>query len=158
MAGRKKIPEHKKKLRGTDQPCRMDKNVVATTAITTLPKSGLKGSAKKVFELVATELFNNKLLEVVGLDLVVAYSREMALYHELMKEMEKDDEYTIKTTTKKGTTVIINPKRKIAESALANAKSLAIEFGLTPASRSRVSALLAIDSPKDEFTEFEEIR
>lgn len=60
--------------------------------------------------------------------------------------------------TKHGTATVVNPKRKVAESALANAKALAAEFGLTPASRSRVAALLSDNTPKDDFAEFEEIK
>jgi len=52
MKGRKKIPDELKVLRGTDQPCRMEKTATTTSALTTLPKTGLKGTAKKVFALV----------------------------------------------------------------------------------------------------------
>ena len=57
--------------------------------------------------------------------------------------------------TKKGTTIIVNPKRKIAESALANVKMLAVEFGFTPASRSKVADLVSADKNKDDFADFE---
>nr|DAP78302.1 MAG TPA: terminase small subunit [Caudoviricetes sp.] len=158
MKGRKKIPDELKSLRGTDQPCRMTGNAVpAGTAVATLPRSGLKGTAKKVFEVVATELIHKCLLDVVGADLVVAYAREMGLYHDMMRETEKEG-YTIEVVTKHGTATVVNPKRKVAESALANAKALAAEFGLTPASRSRVAALLSDNTPKDDFAEFEEIK
>lgn len=157
MKGRKKIPNELKSLRGTDQPCRMsDNNTTQTTSVTALPKSGLKGTAKKVFAVVATELIHKNLLDIVGVDLVVAYAREMALYHDSMRELETEG-YTIDVATKNGTTTVINPKRKIAESALANAKSLATEFGFTPASRSRVQAMLTDNKPQDDFADFEEI-
>ncbi len=182
MKGRKKIPNELKSLRGTDQPCRtddkssvieftritemrrrktseaklMEQNAPTTTAVTALPKSGLKGTAKKVFAVVATELINKNLLDIVGVDLVVAYAREMALYHDSMRDLETEG-YTIEVATKNGTATIINPKRKIAESALANAKSLATEFGFTPASRNRVQAMLSDNKPQDDFIEFEEL-
>lgn len=156
--GRKKIPDELKSLRGTDQPCRMSGGAVwSGTALVALPRSGLKGTAKKVFEVVATELIHKCLLDVVGVDLVVAYSREMGLYHDMMRDTEKEG-YTVEIMTKHGTATVVNPKRKVAESALANAKSLAAEFGLTPASRSRVGALLGGNAPKDDFAEFEEIK
>ena len=117
----------------------------------------MKGTARKVFEVVATELIHKCLLDVVGVDLVVAYAREMGLYHDMMRETEKEG-YTIEAMTKHGTATIVNPKRKVAEAALANAKALAAEFGLTPASRSRVAALLSDNTPKDDFAEFEEIK
>lgn len=156
--GRKKLPDELKALRGTDQPCRMTGDTVsAGTAVAALPRSGLKGTAKKVFDVVATELIHKCLLDIVGVDLVVAYAREMGLYHDMMRETEKEG-YTIEVMTKHGTATVVNPKRKVAESALMNAKALAAEFGLTPASRSRVAALVSNVPQKDDFTDFEEIR
>lgn len=136
----------------------MDGNLTPTTsAVVSIPRSGLKGTAKKVFEVVATELIHNRLLDMVGVDLLVAYAREMGLYHDMMRDAEKEG-YTIVVETKFGTTTLVNPKRKIAESALMNAKALSAEFGLTPASRSRVAALLSDEEPKDDFAEFEEVK
>ncbi|MBS6458792.1 MAG: phage terminase small subunit P27 family [Alistipes sp.] len=157
MKGRKKLPDSIKALRGTDQPCRMtDKPAVQGATVIKLPKVGLKGTAKKIFAVVATELMHNNLLDVYGVDMVVAYAREMALYHDMMSDIEKEG-VTIEIETKNGTVMQINPKRKIAEGALAVAKSLAAEFGMTPSSRSRVSAIMHDNAPKDEFAEFEEI-
>lgn len=155
MTGRKKISNQQKVLRGTDQPCRMTQNT-DLSKLEQVPRVRLKGTAKKIFEYTATELLHKNMLEVVGLDLLVAYAREMALYHDLMREVEKDG-YTIEVETKNGTMTQINPKRKIAETALANAKSIASEFGFTPASRSRVSGLIAPPTIKDDFADFEEI-
>ena len=154
--GRKKIPDNVKALRGTDQPSRRSE-MTAMAAVTSIPRCGLKGTARKVFVVVAAELVNNHLLDLVGVDLVVAYAREIGLYHDTMRELEKEG-YTIEVETKFGSTTLVNPKRKVAESALANAKSLAAEFGLTPASRSRVAELLSDDARKDEFAEFEEVK
>ena len=157
MKGRKKLPDNIKALRGTDQPCRTsDKPAVQTSSVISLPKVGLKGTAKKIFVVVATELIHNNLLDVYGVDMVVAYAREMALYHDMMTEVEREG-ITIEVVTKNGVVTQINPKRKVAEGALASAKSLATEFGMTPSSRSRVSAILNDNTPKDEFAEFEEI-
>ena len=74
----------------------------------------------------------------------------------MMSDIEKEG-VTVEVETKAGFVTQINPKRKIAEGALAAAKSLAVEFGMTPSSRSRVAALLSGNEQKDEFAEFEEI-
>ena len=157
--GRKTISDSQKKLRGTDQPCRMTEsglpaNPYSGGAMTSLPKSGLKGTAKKVYTLVATELMNRGILDVLSADLVIAYCREMALYQDMMRDLEKEG-MTVSIETKNGSISQINPKRKIAESALASAKSLAAEFGLSPASRARVLALIMDKAPKDDFADFE---
>lgn len=153
--GKQKQSNEIKVLRGTDQPCRMTPQS-DMTKLESLPKVRLKGTAKKIFEYTATELLHKKLLEVVGVDLLVAYAREMAIYHDLMLEVEKEG-FTIEVETKNGTMTQINPKRKIAESALANAKSLASEFGFTPASRGRISSMVAPAVAADDFAQFEEI-
>ncbi len=156
--GRKKLPDNIKALRGTDQPCRMENKIVtlSTQTLITLPKTGLKGTAKKIFVVVATELIYNNLLDRLGTDLLIAYCREMALYHDMMKDLENEG-YTVKVATKTGYIMQVNPKRKVAENALAAAKALAVEFGMTPSSRNRVAALLSGNAPKDDFADFEEV-
>lgn len=157
MKGRKKIPDEVKSLRGTDQPCRVAGQAPASgTTVVALPKTGLKGTAKKVFAVVATELINKNLLDVVGVDLVLAYCREMGLYHDMMRDIEREG-VTVDVVTKNGVVTQINPKRKVAEGALSSAKALAAEFGMTPSSRSRVAALLNEKTTQDEFAEFEEL-
>ncbi len=155
--GRKKTSDASKRLRGTDQPCRMDGDLVPMAPATTLPKAkGLKGTAKKLYQLVGTELASKGLLDVVNLDLLLAYCREMALYKDMMKELETEG-YTVKVATKNGSITQINPKRKIAENALIAAKTLAAEFGISPASRARVAAMIAGIQKKDDFADFETV-
>ncbi len=155
--GRKKTSDASKRLRGTDQPCRMDGDLVPMAPATTLPKAkGLKGTAKKLYRLVGTELASKGLLDVVNLDLLLAYCREMALYKDMMKELETEG-YTVKVATKNGSITQINPKRKIAENALIAAKTLAAEFGISPASRARVAAMIAGIQKKDDFADFETV-
>ena len=62
--GRKKISDASKRLRGTDQFCRMDGELVPMAPATTLPKpKGLKGTAKKLYQMVGTERANKGLIE-----------------------------------------------------------------------------------------------
>lgn len=155
--GRNKTSDASKRLRGTDQPCRMDGDLVPMAPATTLPKAkGLKGTAKKLYQLVGTELASKGLLDVVNLDLLLAYCREMALYKDMMKELETEG-YTVNVATKNGSITQINPKRKIAENALIAAKTLAAEFGISPASRARVAAMIAGIQKKDDFADFETV-
>ena len=135
----------------------MDGELIPMATATTLPKAkGLKGTAKKLYQLVGTELASKGLLDVVNLDLLVAYCREMALYQDLMKDLETEG-VIIKVATKTGTITQINPKRKVAENALVAAKTLAAEFGLSPASRARVAAMIAGIQKKDDFADYETI-
>lgn len=161
--GRKALSDEQKRLRGTDQPCRMKEgNLPAVVqhpngTLATIPKTKLKGTAKKVYTLVATELASRGALDILSTDLVVAYCREMALYHDMMSDLEKEG-MTIELEGKNDAVITqINPKRKIAEGALSAAKTLATEFGLTPASRARVMALFMDNAPKDDFADFEQL-
>lgn len=167
--GRKPLSDDQKRLRGTDQPCRLSgpassekalstvSTVSNTVTLSSLPKSGLKGTAKKIYAIVGTELLNRGVLDTLGLDLVVAYCREMGLYNDMMRDIEKEGA-TISVATKTGTLQQVNPKRKVAESALSAAKALASDFGLSPTSRARVLALVAgAMQKKDDFADFEDI-
>ena len=59
MKGRRKIPDTLKTLRGTDQPCRMtDGAKPPATNVVAVPRSGLKGTARKGFGIVAN-LYTN---------------------------------------------------------------------------------------------------
>ena len=78
------------------------------------------------------------------------------LYKDMMKDLETEG-VTIKVATKTGTITQINPKRKVAENALIAAKTLASEFGISPASRAKVAAMIAGIQKKDDFADFEVI-
>ncbi len=153
----KKTTDNQKLLRGTAQPCRLDGQVVAN-ALVEIPKVKLKGTAKKIFEYTSLELISLGVLETVSVDLLVAYAREMALYHDLTMELDKAQDYIIDVVTKFGIQKQVNPKRKIAESALSNAKTIANEFGFTPISKNRLSGLITPKKNTDDFDEFEEIK
>lgn len=163
--GRRAISDEQKRLRGTDQPCRLREpagtvsesvTLLTPSTLSSLLKPGLKGTAKKVYTLVATELLNRGVLDPLSSDLIVAYCREMALYHDMMRDLEREG-VTVTVETKAGSIEQVNPKRKIAEGALSAARALASEFGLTPASRARVLALFMDKAPKDDFADFETI-
>lgn len=153
--GRKSLPAELKVLRGTDQPCRM-REQVSFSKVIELPRSGLKGTAKKIFQVTTTELINLNILDLVGVDLLISYSREMGMYVDLMNQVETEG-YIIQEVGKFGVKQVVNPKRKVAETALSNAKAIASEYGFTPASRAKIAAMIT-DKPKgNEFDQFEEL-
>ena len=103
-----------------DQPCRMDDcKIPATTSVVYLPRSDLKGTEKKVFGVVATELIHNRLSNLVGVNFIEAYARKMGLYHDMTRVVEREG-HTIGVEIESGLTTVINPERKVAESALTN--------------------------------------
>lgn len=65
-------------------------------------------------------------------------------------------EVQVEKHTQRGDIVMVtetNPMIAVADKAFKNYKSMCVEFGLTPASRTRISA--PTQNPEDKFSEFE---
>lgn len=162
--GRKPLPEGLKKIRGTSQPCRQVPVVVGYSKVILQPKTKLQPSAKKIFKDIARELIACGVLDVVSIPLLTAYAQEIAVYYDLMTEIDGTPEttaegYIVKEQTKYGVKIKINPKRIAALQALQAAKTIASDFGFTPATKARISAILnqAPKNDNDEFAEFEQL-
>ena len=85
--GRKPISNALKKLKGTDQPCRM-REEITFDKITEIPSppSYLCVEAKKVFKVTAQQLADKGVLDVVNINTVLLYASEMGKYIEAEKE------------------------------------------------------------------------
>ena len=81
--GRKPISNALKKLKGTDQPCRM-REEITFDKITEIPSppSYLCVEAKKVFKVTAQQLADKGVLDVVNINTVLLYASEMGKYIE----------------------------------------------------------------------------
>jgi P27 family predicted phage terminase small subunit len=157
--GVKNIGNENKILHGTNQPCRMQDESVGFERIKTLPRhSELQGREWRIYKVIASEFINKQLLETVNDALVVMYAKEMGLYFDSMEKL-KQEGYVINVATKDGVARKINPLRRIANEAFTNANKLASDFGLSPASRIRIAAMMngTKEQPKDEFSDFETI-
>ena len=88
--GRKPISNALKKLKGTDQPCRM-REEITFDKITEIPgpPSYLCVEAKKVFKVTAQQLADKGVLDVVNINTVLLYASEMGKYIEAEKELKK---------------------------------------------------------------------
>ncbi len=153
--GRKPISNALKKLKGTDQPCRMREEMVFDK-ITEIPNppSYLCMEAKKVFRVTAQQLADKGILDVVNINTVLLYASEMGKYIETEKNLKRHGR-TTEVRNKDGILmkVIRNPLDRMASEYLANATRLASELGITPASASRVK-ISGKDDEGDEFDKF----
>lgn len=153
--GRKPISNALKKLKGTDQPCRMREEMVFDK-ITEIPNppSYLCMEAKKVFRVTAQQLADKGILDVVNINTVLLYASEMGKYIETEKNLKRQGR-TTEVRNKDGILmkVIRNPLDRMASEYLANATRLASELGITPASASRVK-ISGKDDEGDEFDKF----
>lgn len=102
----------------------------------------LGSAGKKEWRRLAPELHILGLLTVADLKTFEAYCASFELY---VLAKQKVEEYGLTDMTDKGN-VIQRPEVGIMNTALKNMKSFAQEFGLTPSSRTNLTAQQMVDS------------
>lgn len=149
MKGRKPKPTRMKEMSGTDQPCRVLDNEMTVSILANIPDPpfDLSAQAEREYYIICQELHSKKMLHLVDLSLITAYSNEMALYIETEKvlrqhgridEFYNEDGQLIRRQSK--------PEQKISNDALSKALKIAVQFGITPSSRTRISQPEQIDN------------
>jgi P27 family predicted phage terminase small subunit len=141
--GRKKIPTKLKELRGTTRPDRLVENemVVALVAELPDPPEWLSVIGKNEWTKVCSELFGKQMLHQIDLRLIESYCNAMSLHIETeMMLREKGRIQIYKNTDGTIRHAQSVPYQKIANDALDRALKIAREFGLTPSSRTSISA------------------
>jgi P27 family predicted phage terminase small subunit len=149
MKGRKPKPTKLKQMQGTAQPCRVLENEMQVSNLANIPDPpfDLSPQAQREYYIICQELLAKKMLHLVDLSLLTAYSNEMALYIETEKtlkttgridEFYNEDGQLIRRQAK--------PEQKISNDALAKALKLAVQFGLTPSARTRIAMPEVLDN------------
>ena len=136
MAGRKKIPDHLKMVSGTAQKCRMNVDAPAANLGVAVAPELLSVRAAEIFASICG------ILEGMGIaspdDIHTLTMAAMRLEQtEILTAIIEDEGYTYKTD---GGLWKARPEVAMRSDAMRHAQSLLAEFGLTPASRSKVSA------------------
>ncbi len=142
--GRPKKPTAIKKNQGTLQKCRILKNEFNPEILETFEVPHfLTKSQKQIFETLAIKFKNTNVLTSIDLEALTIYCIEYDRYILAIKAIKDDDlVYTEIDGTPKQ-----NPYIKISDLALKNVLKLSIEFGMTPAARTKVAA-----APKEKKT------
>lgn len=142
--GRKPISNELKRLQGTDQPSRM-RDEISYEKITKIPAAPkwMNKFGKKVYKVIAAELAAKNILDVTNINAVVAYSQEYGKYIEAEEKLQEEGRVlTVPIMNRAGVEIgenkYRNPLDKMSSEYLANAKSWAVELGITPSSASRV--------------------
>jgi len=154
--GRPKLPTELKLLKGTLEKSRVLKDEMKPDNIVNIPypPEWLGDVAKKEWYAITKELHKLKMLTNLDLSMLAVYCNEIQTYIEC-QEMIK-----IKTRVQ----IIKNPDgtlksqnqsayQRIANDSVMKAIKIASEFGLTPASRTRIGTGQIMDSD-DPFVEF----
>ena len=110
----------------------------------------LSSEARREWRRVTKELLANNLLQVVDRAALAAYCQSWARWVAAEEEMAKAD-FQMMETTYKGYQYV-SPWLGVAHQALNQMKAFLTEFGLTPASRTRIQ--VPERGPADDFDEF----
>lgn len=146
MAGRKPTSNKLKELKGTNQPSRMREELdLGTITKVPPPPKYFNKYAKREYKNVATKLIAQNILNEVNVVLVAAYANEIGKYYAAEEELSKDASRVITQHSAQSSKEVRNPLDRMATEYLDNAKRLAIELGITPASSSKIKAP---DQPK----------
>lgn len=135
--GRPPKPTELKQLQGNPGKRAINKGEPKPEAkVPTCPKH-LDDEARKEWRRVSKELYTLKLLTVVDRAALAAYCQNWARWVKAEEELAKDDVEMVMSTDKGYHHA--NPWIGISNQAQKQMRSFLAEFGMTPASRSRVS-------------------
>lgn len=157
-AGRKTIPNELKKLRGTDQPCRMrdELNTEKVTDIGQIVSAKelkvLKTKrSKQIFKDKANQLIELKLLTELDYEQLALYAHSLDVAFECIEQLAKNGKF-VEVHDENGILqrIIENPYLKLYNSMISICVKIGSEFGFTPVSRMKLSVKT---EEKDPFIE-----
>ena len=158
MKGRKKLPSELKKARGTLRKSRELENPMEVKKVEIMPLASewLSPIGKQEFNIVVNQLNSLGMLYEVDLKLIEAYSNSMALHIESeqkLREVGRIQVYKDEDGNPKHAQ--ITPLQTISKQALESALKLAIQFGLTPSARTKISSPQKLEIKDNEFNFFD---
>lgn len=142
--GKKPLPTRLKIIKGTDQPCRMRKDEPKPKTDKLAKPQKLSPVADAQWDRIIEELRSAKLLTNVDTHALAMYCEAYATWIESLEKIRSEG---VVVMTENG-----YPKQSpyflIGNKAFDQMKALLVEFGMTPSSRTRVSA---VDTDDDDF-------
>jgi len=143
MAGRKKIPDSLKTLKGTDQPSRLyGEGIGFGLVMSVSAPEHLNEKANLIFSEVSEMLINQRLLTEADIHLLSVYCISLARYYECENNLETENMYDEKGN--------INPNIKIQKQLFEQINKIGAQFGMSPTTRIISKAM----EQKDEFMKF----
>lgn len=147
-------PTELKRLEGNPGKRALNTREVQFTAkAPTCPKH-LTGEARKEWRRVSKELLAKNLLQVVDRAALAAYCQNWARWVEAEEKMAQPDFHLIGCTDKGYE--YVSPWFTVANQSLKQMRAFLAEFGLTPASRTRIQA--PEQAEHDEYAEYRRSR
>jgi P27 family predicted phage terminase small subunit len=152
-AGRTPKPTRIKKLEGTLRNDRAQIEEMTPGRLSTPPKipNQLKGNkyACDEWKRITAELVQLDMMHIIDMSLLMAYCNEMGVYWHCQELLKTEARYFTSETGYQSISAIVLDGRQ----ALKTAQTIATQFGLTPAARTRISALATPD-PESELDKY----
>lgn len=142
QGGRKRKPDHLKVVAGTDRPDRMNPAAPVASKVLPVSPSWLSERAAEKFGQLVTILDGMGLASEVDVDMLAMLAsrlEEIEITTGIIEDLGRS--YTTETQGG-GTMYRSRPEVSQRNEAMRHAQSLLAEFGLSPASRSKVSTSL----------------
>ena len=157
--GRNKLPDSVKKMRGSDQPCRMSGDSAFSLATEIVVPTYLTADAKKAFKSVAQRLMANRLLSDLDYEAVELYAINYARCVKAEKMIKQQGEVVlIKDEDGNLIKQEENVWLKVQRESIKVINNVGAQFGFSPISRVKLAALLKEkEVEKDDFSDFEEL-
>ncbi len=133
-AGRKPVPQGVRELRGTDRADRSNPDEPKPPVELPDPPAHLTPTAIEVWYRVGRALVELRVLTAIDLDAFGSYCTLVSRVAELERKIKVDDYKTVGSSG----TPIQNPEVRTLNELRAQLLRHAVEFGLTPSSRSRI--------------------
>lgn len=137
MAGRKPLPTKTKVIKGTFQDCRGNKNEPKPATKIPAAPDHLDKAALIEWGRISAELEKMGLISEIDMAALAAYCQAYSRWLDAENQLA---EQGLTITTMSGN-IIQNPLVRIANKAMLIMHRYLSEFGMTPSSRSKVSAL-----------------
>ena len=152
-AGRPLKPTVLKKLGGTLQPSRTNANEPTLATFLPIPPTWLSKQAKQYWGEIGAVLLGMKLCTAADGPALMLLTETMAEWAEARQAVHTRGLTYDTTTVSGGTMRRPNPEVAIAADAMKRALRMLTEFGLSPASRGKVSALGEEEEENDAFAQ-----
>lgn len=140
MAGKRPLPTAIKELQGTLQPCRANKNEPQPTITAPMAPEWMPDAIKAVYNELALHFADLRIMSTAdgkALELLAD------AYHEwkTARAFIYANGETYETETATGRIIRVYPQVNIAADAYKRLRAMLIEFGATPAARSKVEVI-----------------
>lgn len=147
--GRKPVPSALKLVKGTDQPCRMNKNEPKPKADNIKMPVGMSDSAKKHWGQVVKQLKEAGIMTNLDVTALMIYCETYAQWRDATDKINKHGSVV---KGERGFPVR-SPYLMVAQKAFDQMKQMLTEFGMTPSSRTKVNTTDEHNEKKDPWAD-----